>query len=347
MRGSSRNDASTAFARGFLRAIERGTGRAVRRAAMVKKLTALVAACGLGVLGAAGTVGCSSESSPKEECTDTGSEALRTCAKGATLKGVDVSYYQGNVNWAAVKGSGHVYAFARVSDGLNYPDSKFAQNWPAMKAAGIIRGTYQFFRPGQDPKAQAKLLVDKINAAGGMQPGDLPPVLDIEAADGVAAATVQARAKTWLLEVEKAFGVKPIVYTANFMSPTIGTALASYTLWVANYGATCPLMPDGWTKWAFWQSSSTASVAGISGNVDFDQFDGTLTQLQALTLQAAPPPADAGAGDGGAKGDAGTGPVVDPGGAKPNDGSEGQTLGSGNPEPPTTTGATIDPCAPK
>ena len=288
-------------------------------------------------------VGCGSQSSsPKGECTGDTAQELKVCAKGATLQGVDVSYYQGNVDWTKVKTSGRTFAFARVSDGLNYPDTKFAANWPAMKAAGVVRGTYQFFRPAQDPAAQAKLLVDKIKAAGGLVPGDLPPVLDIESADGQTAAVVQAKAKTWLTAVKTALGVEPIVYTAAFMSPTIGTSLAPYKLWVANYTTTCPTMPDGWTFWSFWQNSDKGSVSGISGNVDTNFFNGTLPELQALTLKDATPPAGSSSGGPGFE-DPPELPEIDD--VPPTPGSQGATIGSGDKQdPPETQSAPITPC---
>jgi lysozyme len=235
-----------------------------------------------------------------------------------------------------VKSAGVTFAFVRVSDGLNYPDSKFATNWPNAKAAGLVRGAYQFFRPGQDPTSQANAMLAKIDAAGGMQAGDLPPVLDLETADGVAASTVVSRAKTWLSVVEKKIGIKPIVYTANFMSGTIGTNFSGYTLWVANYGASCPLMPSGWTTWKFWQDADNGNIAGIPGGVDTDLFNGTKAQLMALTLQ--PPKTKPVVSAGG-------GVPVDaqPEGAHPQDGSQGATLGGGTP-PPDTTGAPINPC---
>jgi lysozyme len=277
--------------------------------------------------------GCSSQS-PSNECTGQAAAPLRTCAKGATVKGVDVSVYQGTINWSSVKSAGRTFAFIRVSDGTNSPDTKFATNWPNAKAAGVIRGVYQYFRPGQDPAAQAKLLVDKVTAAGGMKPGDLPPVLDLETADGQSSSVVVSRALAWLGDVEKSLGIKPIVYTANFMSATIGTSFGAYTLWVANYGASCPLMPSGWTDWHFWQDADNGSVGGISGGVDTDLFNGTDAELQALTLDAAPPSPGGGVPD--------TINTI-PGGAIPNDGSEGATIGSGNP-PEGTTGASITPC---
>src|SRR6188508_74828 len=80
---------------------------------------------------------------------DTGQLRARVCADGATTKGIDVSKWQGTINWPAVKQGGVQFAFIRLSDGANYKDPKFATNWAGAKSAGIIRGVYQFFRPTQ------------------------------------------------------------------------------------------------------------------------------------------------------------------------------------------------------
>src|SRR6202012_3746686 len=102
------------------------------------------------------------------------------------------------VDWNAVKASGRTFVFARTSDGLTTPDTQFPTNWPALKKAGLIRGAYQFFRPKRDPVATANLIVKNIADNGGLQAGDLPPVLDLEVTDGVADATVVSEAQTWL-----------------------------------------------------------------------------------------------------------------------------------------------------
>ena len=73
-------------------------------------------------------------------------EPLVVCPSGPTVEGVDVSYYQGNIDWDAVWGSGRDFAVARVNDG-NFMDPQFDTYWSGMKAAGLIRGAYQFFRP--------------------------------------------------------------------------------------------------------------------------------------------------------------------------------------------------------
>lgn len=240
----------------------------------------------LALLGAL-VAGCASN--VDQRCYEQTVSELRVCAGSNTVSGVDVSYYQGTVDWVAVKGSGRAFAIARVSDGINTLDNQFARNWRGMKAAGLVRGVYQFFRPSQDPLVQADLLVSQVTAAGGFEAGDLPPVLDLETTDSQSSSVVQARARTWLDRIQARTGRRPIVYTGAFMSATIGTAFAAYPLWVANYGVTCPSMPSAWSQWLMWQSGSTGRVAGITGNVDVDVFNGTLAELHAFASAVAPP----------------------------------------------------------
>lgn len=229
---------------------------------------------------------CTSELS--QEAVGVDSEELTVCASGSTQKGVDVSHHNGTVSWSKVKASGRSYGFARVADGLTTPDTQFASNWRNMKTAGVIRGVYQFYRPRRDGVQQADLLLSKVAAAGGFAAGDLPPVIDIEVSDDQPASLVVSRAKDWIRRVEQKLGVKPIVYTGNHMAGVIGTAFAAYPLWVAHYGVSCPRVPDGWTKWTFWQESESGTVSGVgSGNVDLDRFNGTLTTLKALTMKHA------------------------------------------------------------
>jgi lysozyme len=257
---------------------------------------AFVGALGCACVSTVSLGGCSSPDSsapaPNEDCLGTRSDALKTCASGTTLDGIDVSAYQPNVEWPKVKAAGKTFAFVRVSDGIDHPDAQFAQNWPAMKANGIIRGFYQYFRPARDVDAQVNLLVTKVSAAGGLHPGDLPPVLDLESDGGLAPSIVVARAKNWLAKVEAQYGVKPIVYTAAFMSTVIGDNFQGYTLWVANYETTCPTMPSGWNDWHFWQHTDKGTVNGVPGPVDSNKFNGSMTSLQKIVIQDVKPNAN-------------------------------------------------------
>ncbi len=212
-------------------------------------------------------------------------QAATVCGSGPTVKGIDVSYYQGNIDWARVKNDGVKYAFIRVSDGLGTIDTKFETYWAQSRANGIIHGAYQFFRPSQDPIAQAELFLEKLGNT--MAADDLPPVIDIEAAGGLPPAQVAAKAKQWIDHVEAALGIKPIIYTGFYFwrdqvgAPAYG---AAHPLWHAQYtSAECPNIPSPWTTWAFWQFTSSGSVDGIAGNVDVNRFDGTMAQLMALT----------------------------------------------------------------
>jgi lysozyme len=207
-------------------------------------------------------------------------QALSVCPAAATVAGVDTSSWQGAIDWTAVAQSGRAFAIARVSDGLTYPDAQFATDWPAIRSAGMIRGAYQFFRASQDPIAQADLLAAAIG--GPLGDGDLPAILDLETSDGEPASVVIARAQAWLDRAQARTGKTPMVYTAAFMSSVIGSSFARYPLWVANYGVSCPRLPDGWSAWRIWQSGDSGRVPGISGGVDVDVFDGTLDELRAF-----------------------------------------------------------------
>ncbi|MCA9680112.1 MAG: hypothetical protein KC464_34085, partial [Myxococcales bacterium] len=224
---------------------------------------------------------CADDPAPSPPEVATVDQAATVCAAGATVAGIDVSYYQGTIDWTAVAGDGIDFAFIRVSDGLTYFDSKFDANWAGARAAGVMRGVYQFFRPGQDPIAQADLLLEHMGTLG---PDDLPPVIDVEATDGLAAADVAAGVAAWVAHIEAAIGRPPIIYSGKyFWNDNVRTdALAGYPLWVAQYGPTCPDLPTVWSDWALWQTGSTGRVAGISGNVDTDLFNGDLAALQAF-----------------------------------------------------------------
>jgi len=178
------------------------------------------------------------------------------------------------------------FAFARALDiaGGTAGDSQFPANWPGILAAGLRRGAYCFLRVNHDPAQQAEVF---LNLVGGMGPMDLPPVLDIEEL-GVQGSTPQQildAAETWLNTVQSALGKRPIVYTDQNTLTTFlkdSTALAGYPLWQAAYRSTPPPTPKGWEQWTFWQHSATGNVAGITGNVDLDYFQGSAANLDAF-----------------------------------------------------------------
>ena len=212
------------------------------------------------------------------------------CSSGETVKGIDVSVYEASIDWTKVKAAGVDYAFIRASDGLQYIDPAFPGYWAGAKAAGVIRGAYQYFRPAEDPVAQADLLLSKISP---IEPGDLPPVLDLEVSGGLTQAQVMTSVHAWVDHITAAIGRPPIIYAGLYSWPTLtgGADMTTSPLWVAQYtSAACPDIPDPWTQWLFWQDSSTGSVDGIPGaTLDVDLFAGTLADLQGFTFGGTAP----------------------------------------------------------
>lgn len=205
------------------------------------------------------------------------------CPGSSKVYGIDVSYYQGNINWSAVKSAGKQFAIIRVSDGTGFLDPKFATNWRGAKAAGLLVGAYQFFRPTQDATAQANLMVSQLRSVG-FGSSDLPPVLDVEVTDGASSATIASRVNTWLQKVQSSTARLPALYTSPGFWGGIGSPTPSPLpyLWDAHWGVSCPSLPKNWGRLRFWQYSDKGSVSGISGNVDLDMYNGTLSELAGL-----------------------------------------------------------------
>src|SRR5215467_4198178 len=141
----------------------------------------------LSTLVLAGCGGGSGDADNEAEPIGRSAQAGTVCAGGSVLEGIDVSYYQGTIDFSQVKASGRAFVIARISDGTGFVDPNFATYYAAIQAAGMVRGSYQFFRPGQDANAQANLVMQSIGALG---PGDLAPTLDVEVTDGVAAGAI-------------------------------------------------------------------------------------------------------------------------------------------------------------
>lgn len=204
--------------------------------------------------------------------------AAGVCAGASTLEGIDVSSYEGVVDWPSVAAT-KSFAIARVSSGLDLLDPTFAQNYTGIRAAGMVRGAYQTFRPDEDPVAQANLLLQKISVP--LLPGDLPPALDVEITDGQSPATIAANIQTWSSTVQNATGKPPLIFVgSSFWNADVqSSALASNPLWIVQWNVSCPTLPTPWTAWLFWMHSDAGAVAGITGDVDLDTFNGSEQDL--------------------------------------------------------------------
>lgn len=210
---------------------------------------------------------------------------VRVCPAGPTVPGIDVSSWQGgSIDWDAVAASGVKFAFIRLSDGMTL-DKHFARNWSEAKRVGIIRGAYQFWRARHVPEDQADFLLEQM---GPLEEDDLPPVIDLETDDGRPADEVAEKVRRWIAHVELNLGRRPIIYSGLYSWPSYfdEPEFVDYDLWIPQYSPTCPTIPRVWVDWEFFQHSSTGSVPGIPGNVDLNDFNGSLDDLKALVQKS-------------------------------------------------------------
>jgi lysozyme len=194
------------------------------------------------------------------------------------LAGIDVSHFQGEVDWRAVAAAGVRFAFIKATEGLADIDPRFAQNWQQSRAAGLLRGAYHFLHPNLDAGQQAAHFLSVVT----LDDDALPPALDVEVTGGVDPAALTACIEAWLGSVEAVLRCKPVVYTdPSFWRQNVGADLGAYPLWLACY-ATTPDIPATWPGWTFWQHSDSGSVEGIAGPVDLDTCQLSYDQLRQL-----------------------------------------------------------------
>lgn len=127
-------------------------------------------------------------------------------------RGVDVSVFNGNIDWGAVAGSGISFGVAKAVEGTGFVDPSFARNWAGMGSAGLVRAAYANFRGDQDPLAQAQLYLSTVGDFGS---GTLPPILAVLSNDGQLAFRLLSRVDTWLSTVQAATGRTPVVLTST------------------------------------------------------------------------------------------------------------------------------------
>lgn len=203
---------------------------------------------------------------------------------GYKIHGIDVSSYQGNIHWPAVaqmqaQDVQIKFAFIKATEGLKFVDKKYTRNWQKAKETNITRGAYHFFIATRSGRLQAQNFIKTVK----LEPGDLPPVLDVEELYGVRADSMRSRVAAWLQAVEKAYNVKPVIYTsASFYKNFLGHDFDDYPLWVAHYFVKeKPGVADGWS---FWQHNATGKVNGIRTRVDFNVFSGDTLLFKSLLV---------------------------------------------------------------
>lgn len=207
---------------------------------------------------------------------------------GSQPLGIDVSHWNGDIDWGSVADAGVKFSFAKVSEGTYYVDSQFSAEDSGAAAAGLLHGGYHFAIPDDSSGAEQ---ADYFVAYGGDWYDDgqtLPGVLDIEynpygeTCYDLSNSEMADWVRDFVDEYKALTGRAAIIYTtANWWNSCVGsTDFGANPMWVAHYGVSSPTIPEGWGAWTFWQYSSTGSVAGIDADTDMDIYIGTITELR-------------------------------------------------------------------
>jgi GH25 family lysozyme M1 (1,4-beta-N-acetylmuramidase) len=208
-------------------------------------------------------------------------------ASAASPVGLDVASWQhpfgASIDWAQVAASGQSFAIVKATE--LYTDSTTGQpvlytnpylhsDLNGAHAAGLVIGAYAFAHPENSAIAQAD---DLASAIGTLPSGSLPPVLDLETSGGLSVAALVSWTHTFLDRLQADTGILPMIYTGpNFWTTYLGnsTNFATYPLWEAHYTtASAPAQIGGWNTYTLWQFTSSATIPGISGNVDQSRFN--------------------------------------------------------------------------
>ncbi len=197
------------------------------------------------------------------------------------VHGVDVSRWQGDVDWRQARGAGISFAFIKATEGGDMLDPKFRTYWSDAKAAGLRRGAYHFYYFCRPAEEQARWFIENV-------PKDfaaLPPVLDMEwnphsptCTRRPPRAEVQAEARVFLDTLERHYGRRPIVYTTvDFYADTGIGQLEGTEFWLRSVADHPKEIYPG-MHWTFWQYTGTGIVPGFPTPVDINVFAGTRDQ---------------------------------------------------------------------
>jgi GH25 family lysozyme M1 (1,4-beta-N-acetylmuramidase)/uncharacterized protein (DUF2141 family) len=228
-------------------------------------------------------------------------ESLERRLLMSRVQGIDVSHWQGTINWSSVVGAGKQFAFQKGTEGVTYVDPTASTNTAGAQAAGVLIGVYHFAHPETNSAvAEANWFVQ--NAGQYMTSGFLHPVLDLESGSTIGRTALSQWVNNWCSTVQASIGVDPIIYcNTNYATNYLDSTVTTHDLWIANWSTSYgdPLTtgspPTGaWGSagqtWDFWQYSSTGAVSGISGNVDLDVYNGDYATLQSNFVIGSTPP---------------------------------------------------------
>lgn len=205
--------------------------------------------------------------------------------KGLTVRGVDVSSYQGNIDWPLLASQDVDFAYIKATEGSSSQDPYFSQNWQGASKTNIKTGAYHFFSFESAGSTQAKNFIDTVGTVDGM----LPPAIDVEyygsftSAETIDVDAVRKELRAMVDILTEEYGVKPVIYVSESSYKTIVQGyFEDCGLWYRSVYSGIP----GDVDWVFWQYSNRHRLKGYDGKevyIDMNVFAGNENELAEYT----------------------------------------------------------------
>ena len=207
----------------------------------------------------------------------------KSSPKQLAVHGVDISRWQGEIDWAKLRGQGANFVYIKATDGGDHLDPMFKKNWRAADRAGLKRGAYHFFYWCRTAGEQADWFIRNVPRVAGA----LPPVIDVEwngesrCRKRPSRAKVLEKMQVFMDKLEAHYGQRPIIYTApDFYRDNLRGAFENYPFWLRAVAQHPSKVYPG-RKWVFWQYSGSGLSQGVRGRIDLNVFHGSESQWQA------------------------------------------------------------------
>ena len=199
------------------------------------------------------------------------------------VHGIDVSKWQGDIDWNEVRRAGAAFVFIKATEGGDHNDNRFPEYWRGARAAGIPHAPYHFYYFCRPAREQAEWFIANVPR----ESVQMPPVLDVEwnhasktCTSRPDPETVRIEMKVWMDIVGRHYGKRPIIYTpVDFHRENLDGHFQNYQFWLRSVAAhPQQIYPDH--PWTFWQYTGTGMMPGIKGDTDINAFAGTKSQWQ-------------------------------------------------------------------
>lgn len=200
------------------------------------------------------------------------------------MNGIDVSQWQGYIDFTQVRRAGIELVYIKASEGTDFVDPFFYRNYANAKNEGLMVGFYHYLTARNVEEARQEAYHFAAVTEGLINDGKM--VMDIENTGELGREEVNAIARTFLVSLEEFSGRSAAIYADDYTAAEIlSEDLTVYPLWIAQYDVEEPALEGPWETWAGWQYTDMGRVAGIQGNVDRDIFTEAMLEEETGRVQ--------------------------------------------------------------